>query len=218
MISSALSNHTFDISGFRNYSARFRCSVKGEPRSQKTVYGTNFIVHIMGRDLDDVDRSILYMLQQDARNSTAQDIADRAGVSASTVRNRIDQLEADGIIEGYHPEINYEAANLPLQVTFIVSASPIKLEEYSEKLRGIQGVIDVREMLTGRRNLHIDVVGTSTTDLTRITDAIHELGVEIESSEMMRRRHVQPFNHFFLQGSEQTSAHVDDADIEDSTN
>lgn len=54
----------------------------------------------MGRDLDDVDRSILYMLQQDARNSTAQDIADRAGVSASTVRNRIDQLEADGIIEG----------------------------------------------------------------------------------------------------------------------
>lgn len=172
----------------------------------------------MGRDLDDVDRSILYMLQQDARNSTAQDIADRAGVSASTVRNRIDQLEADGIIEGYHPEINYEAANLPLQVTFVISASPMKLEAYSESLRGIQGVIDVREMLTGRRNLHVDVVGTSTTDLTRITDAIHELGVEIESSEMMRRRHVQPFNHFFLQGGEQMSAHVDDTDFEDSTN
>ena len=116
----------------------------------------------MGRDLDDVDRSVLYMLQRDARNTTAQEIADRAGVSASTVRNRIDQLEADGIIQGYHPEINYEAANLPLQVTFIVSAPPAKLEEHSEKLRGIQGVIDVREMLTGRRNLHVDVVGTST--------------------------------------------------------
>lgn len=161
----------------------------------------------MGRDLDDVDRSILYLLQRDARNTTAQEIGDTAGVSASTARNRIDQLEADGIIKGYHPEIDYEAANLPLQVTFIISAKPTNLAELSEQLRGIQGVIDVREMLIGKRNLHVDVVGTDTTDITRITDAIHDIGVEIESSEMMRRRHVQPFNHFFLQGTDRMDAH-----------
>lgn len=160
----------------------------------------------MGRDLDNVDRSILYMLQRDARNATAQEIADRAGVSASTVRNRIDQLESDGVIRGYHPEIDYEAANLPLQVTFVVSAAPNKLDEYSEKIRGVQGVIDVREMLTGRRNIHVDVVGRSTAELTRITDSIHDIGVQIESSEMMRRRYVQPFNHFFLQGTDDRSA------------
>ncbi|MFC7131809.1 MULTISPECIES: Lrp/AsnC family transcriptional regulator [Salinibaculum] len=160
----------------------------------------------MGRDLDDVDRSILYLLQQDARNATAQEIADRVGVSASTIRNRIDQLEEDGIIKGYHPEIDYEAANLPLQVTFVISAPPTELKEYSEQIRGIQGVIDVREMLTGRRNVHVDVVGTTTAEITRITDAIHDTGVEIESSEMMRRRHVQPFNHFFLQGTEEMDA------------
>lgn len=45
-------------------------------------------------------------------------------------------------------------------------------------------------MLTGRRNIHVDVVGTSTAQITKITDAIHETGAEIESSEMMRRRHV----------------------------
>ncbi|QLG62792.1 Lrp/AsnC family transcriptional regulator [Halorarum salinum] len=170
----------------------------------------------MGRDLDEVDRSVLYLLQGDARNTTAQEIGDTAGVSASTVRNRIDQLEADGTIEGYHPEIDYEAANLPLQMTFVISASPANLPDISEQIRGIQGVIDVREMLTGRRNVHVDVVGTSTADITRMTDAIHDLGVEIESSEMMRRRHVQPFNHFFLQGTDRRDAHgggdVDDAD------
>ncbi|RLM62922.1 Lrp/AsnC family transcriptional regulator [Halorubrum sp. Atlit-8R] len=164
----------------------------------------------MGRDLDDIDRSILYLLQRDARNTTAQEIGDTAGVSASTVRNRIDQLEADGIIKGYHPEINYEEANLPLQVTFVISAPPTELKQYSEDIRAIQGVVDVREMLTGRRNIHIDVVGTSTSDITRITDAIHDIGVEIESSEMMRRRHVQPFNHFFLQGTEDVEARGDD--------
>ncbi|WP_255171184.1 Lrp/AsnC family transcriptional regulator [Natrononativus amylolyticus] len=167
----------------------------------------------MGRDLDDVDRSILYLLQQDARNSTAQDIADPIGVSPSTVRNRIGQLEADGIIRGYHPEIDYEAANLPLQVTFVISVPPAELTEYSENVRGIQGVIDMREMLTGRRNVHVDVVGTSTADVTRITDAVHDLGVQIESAEMLRRRYVQPFNHFFLQGEDTMAAHdTDDAE------
>jgi len=163
----------------------------------------------MGRDLDDVDRSILYLLQRDARHTTAQEISDTAGVSASTIRNRIEQLEADGIIKGYHPEIDYEAANLPLQLTFVITVPPNELEEFSADVRGIQGVIDVREMLTGRRNIHADVVGTDTSDITRITDAIHDLGVEIESSEMMRRRHVQPFNHFFLQGTPEHNVHGD---------
>ncbi|AQL41498.1 transcriptional regulator [Halorientalis sp. IM1011] len=169
----------------------------------------------MGRELDDIDRSILYLLQQDARNTTAQEIADTAGVSASTVRNRIERLEDDGIIRGYHPEIDYEAANLPLQLTFVVTAPPRELQHYSEQIRGIQGIIDVREMLTGRRNLFVDAVGTSSKDITRITDTIHDLGVEIESSEMMRRRHVQPFNHFFLQGSEETEARDDDDEFDD---
>lgn len=160
----------------------------------------------MGRDLDEVDRSILYLLQEDARGTSAEAMADKVGVSASTIRNRIDRLENDGIIKGYHPEIDYEAANLPLQVTFVISVPPTDLKDYSEQIRGIQGVIDVREMLTGRRNVHVDVVGTSSSDITRITDAIHDVGVEIESSEMMRQRYVQPFNHFFLQGTEETDA------------
>jgi DNA-binding Lrp family transcriptional regulator len=168
----------------------------------------------MGRDLDDIDRSILYLLQRDARDTTAETMADKVGVSASTIRNRIDKLEADGIIKGYHPEIDYEAANLPLQITFIISAPPAELQEYSDQIREIQGVIDVREMLTGRRNIHVDVVGTSTREITRITDAIHDIGVEIESSEMLRRRHVQPFNHFFLQGAEEMDARDTPSDDE----
>lgn len=169
----------------------------------------------MGRDLDDVDRSVLYLLQQDARGTTAEEMANKVGVSASTIRNRIDSLEDDGIINGYHPEIDYEAANIPLQITFVISAPPTDIQEYSKRIREIQGVVDVREMLTGRRNLHADVVGTTTDEVTRITDAIHDVGVEIESSEMMRQRHVQPFNHFFLQGKEAMDARTNAAEDSD---
>ena len=160
----------------------------------------------MARDLDNVDRGILYMLQQDARNTTSEDIADKTGVSASTIRNRLDRLEGDGIIEGYHPKIDYEAANLPLHVMFIITAPPKQRTDIVNRMLNIQGVVNVREMITGKRNIQTEVVGRDTSDIVRITDAIHDLGVEVESSEIMKREKVQPFNHFYF------SEAVDDMD------
>jgi len=156
----------------------------------------------MPTELDDVDRGILYMLQRDARGTTANEIAERVGVSASTVRNRIERLEECGIIRGYVPEIDYEAANLPLRVLFVCSAPATERSAYAEKILGIKGVVDVREMMTGHRNIHVEVVGTSTSDIVRITDAIHELGVQIESSELVNQRRTQPFNHFHFNTSD----------------
>ncbi|WP_418281494.1 Lrp/AsnC family transcriptional regulator [Halorubrum sp. DTA98] len=152
----------------------------------------------MGRELDNVDRGILYMLQMDARNTTSEEIADKTGVSASTIRNRLERLENDGVIKGYHPEINYESANLPLRVMFVITAPPKKRSEIVDQLLDIQGVIDVSEMITGKRNIQVEVVGRDTSDIIRITDAIHDMGVEVESSEIMKQRKVQPFNHFYF--------------------
>jgi len=154
----------------------------------------------MSHELDDVDRGILYLLQRDARDTTAQEIADMVGVSASTVRNRIDQLEAAGVIRGYQPEIDYEAANLPLRVKFIITAPPTERSGYVDQLLDIKGVVDVAEMLTGTDNLHVEAVGTSTTDVSRISDAVHELGLSIERSDIMKRRRMQPFDHFHYHG------------------
>lgn len=152
----------------------------------------------MAHDLDEVDRGILHLLQQEARNTTAQEISDTVGVSASTVRNRIDALESTGVIRGYHPEIDYEAAGLPLRTIFIITAPPAERSQAVEDLLDVKGVVDVREMLTGKRNVHAEVVGTSTQDLVRITDAIHDLNLAIESSEIVRQHRMQPFNHFVL--------------------
>jgi len=152
----------------------------------------------MVRELDNVDRGILYMLQLDARNTTSEEMADKTGVSASTIRNRIERLEDDGIIKGYHPELDYEAASLTLRVIFVITAPPTERSEVVDQLLDIQGVIDVRETLTGRRNIHVEVVGKDTNDIVRITDAIHGLGVKVESSEIMKQRRIQPFNHFYF--------------------
>lgn len=148
-------------------------------------------------ELDNIDRGILHELQLDARNRTAQEIADKVDVSASTVRNRIDELETRGVIEGYHPKIDYEAASLPLQVLFVCTAPPSERAAMVEQILDVRGVVDVRETLTGSRNLFVEAVGTGTSDTVRITDALHEAGIAIESSEIIRNHRVQPFNHFF---------------------
>ena len=49
------------------------------------------------KDIDGVDRDVLYALQEDARNVSSGDIAERTSASGSTVRKRIQRLEADGV-------------------------------------------------------------------------------------------------------------------------
>lgn len=154
----------------------------------------------MAPDLDNVDRGILHLLQLDARNTTAQEIGDKIGVSPSTVRNRIDQLDADGVITGYHTTIDYEAADFPFEVMFVVTAPPTERSSAVEDILEIKGVVDIRETLTGRRNIYVEAVGASTSDVTRLSNAIHDLGLQIDSSEIMKQRRVQPFNHFHYQG------------------
>lgn len=146
--------------------------------------------------IDNVDRGILYELQRDARNTTIQEIADKTGVSASTVRNRIDRLESVGIIEGYYPKINYEAAGLLLQSLFVCTAPPQHRSEIVDKLLDIRGVVEVRETVTGKENIFVEVVADTTQDMVRISDAVHELGLSVESSEIIRQRRIQPFDHF----------------------
>jgi DNA-binding Lrp family transcriptional regulator len=48
-------------------------------------------------ELAEVDERITLVLQTDVRNASSSDIAETAGLSASTVRNRIRRLE-EGVI------------------------------------------------------------------------------------------------------------------------
>lgn len=57
--------------------------------------------------MDEIDRQILDRLQQDGRASYTA-IADEIGVSEGTVRNRVTQLQADGVIERFTVEVAEE--------------------------------------------------------------------------------------------------------------
>lgn len=150
--------------------------------------------------LDDVDRGILYALQQDARNTTINEMAEAVEVSPSTVRNRLDRLEAEGVIEGYYPKINYEKAAFPLHVLFICSAPAGEREQLAREALDARGVVDVREMLTGVRNLFVEAVAIDTQDLTTVSNELSRLGFEIETSEILTNHYTRPWAHFDFNG------------------
>jgi DNA-binding Lrp family transcriptional regulator len=149
-----------------------------------------------GYALDEVDRGVLYALQRDARNVTAQEIADEVDASASTVRNRIANLEQAGVITGYQPVIDYEKAGYSLRVMFVATADPDERERLTAEILAVGGIVDVRGMVTGQRNLYIEAVAMSARDLGEIANALTDYGLEIVSSEIVAGHESQPFGEF----------------------
>ncbi|WP_227377584.1 Lrp/AsnC family transcriptional regulator [Haladaptatus halobius] len=146
--------------------------------------------------LDELDRSILYALQQDSRHTSSGDIAEREGVSASTVRKRIQRLEEEGIITGYHVAIDYETAGLPLHAKLVCSAPIPQREELARQARDIPGVEAVREIMNGHNNVYINIIGTDHDDLSRIGQDLYELGLDIEDEQIIRNEYVCPYRGF----------------------
>lgn len=157
--------------------------------------------------LDEVDRAIIQRLQRDARNQTAVDIAEAIGVSDGTVRNRIEALEQEGIIEGYVPTINYERAGFQLEIRMTCSVRIVKREQLAKEALRIEGVVEVRELMTGRENVEITAVAPTHDDLTRIAMAIDDLGLSVDREELVRHRYVRPFNHFGTEDSSKQGTH-----------
>jgi DNA-binding Lrp family transcriptional regulator len=150
----------------------------------------------MAADLDEVDRGILYLLQQDARRLTTREMAEQVDVSASTVRNRIEKMEEAGVIRGYYPDVDYDETGFQLHMVFMCSAPSVDRERLAREARDVSGVVSIQEVLDGKENVQIEAVGTDTDDLGRLSDELSALGLDVLHSKVLKSHHVQPFDHF----------------------
>lgn len=146
--------------------------------------------------LDEIDRRIIHELMRDARNTSAPAIADQVNVSPGTIRNRIDQLEEHGIIRGYTAGIDFEQADGHLTNLYVCNAPVSERKALAREASMVPGVINVRELMTGRRNLHVLAVGEDTEALRRITRALSRLGIEIEDETLLEAETNSPYSSF----------------------
>ena len=146
--------------------------------------------------IDDLDRQIIHALQGDARHTSASEIAESLDVSARTVRNRIANLEDSGVIRGYDVDVDYEAAGYQLH-TLIVCTAPIhEREEIARRALDVDGVVAIREVMTGADNVHVEVVGVDGNDLSRIGRDLNEIGLEVVDEDLIRNEYTRPFHQF----------------------
>ncbi len=150
----------------------------------------------MGLELDAVDREILHLLQQDARHNTATDIAEHVDVTANTVRNRIQRLEEAGVIAGYLPVIDYERTEKSMHMVVQCTVPIDERGEFAAEALEVEGVVAVREVMTGHRNLRIDLVAGDTDEITAAVSRLQRQGMDVEEQELIKAEHVQPFGHF----------------------
>jgi len=147
-------------------------------------------------EIDEVDRAILYALQEDARNTSSGDIAERTGTSDSTVRKRINRLESDDIIKGYSADVDYQRAGYPLRMLLFCTASIPERGELIPEILDIDGVVSVQELVTGEQNLLVTAVGESDSDITPVAQALLDMGLTVADEVLVRSHETTPFGKF----------------------
>jgi len=147
-------------------------------------------------DIDDVDKAILYALQEDARSMSSGDIAERTGTSDSTVRKRIQQLESDGVIKSYSAQVDYQKSGYPLRMLLFCTASIPERGDLIPEILAIEGVVSVQELVTGEQNLLVTAVGESDSDITPVAQELLEMGLTVADEVLVRSHETTPFGRF----------------------
>ncbi len=151
-------------------------------------------------DIDDVDRAILYALQEDARNMSSGDIAQRTGTSDSTVRKRIQRLESQDVIKGYSAAVDYQQSGYPLRMLLFCTASIPERGDLVPDILAIDGVVSVQELVTGEQNLLVTAVGESDSEITPVAQELLDMGLTVADEVLVRSHETTPFGKFGSDG------------------
>jgi DNA-binding Lrp family transcriptional regulator len=95
--------------------------------------------------LDAIDRAMLDILGDDAR-ITNQHLAERVGIAPSTALARMRSLQARGVIQGFHAEVDLAALGRPLQAMIAVRLAVHAREQidaFTRAVRALPGVLMV---------------------------------------------------------------------------
>jgi Lrp/AsnC family leucine-responsive transcriptional regulator len=120
-------------------------------------------------ELDAVDVQILRALAEDPRLSRSA-VARRVGMSAPAVTERVQRLEATGVIRGYRLDVDPAAVGLPVAAWVRVRPGPGQLMKIAELAAGIPEVVECHR-ITGEDcfllKVHVSAVDALETVLDR---------------------------------------------------
>jgi DNA-binding Lrp family transcriptional regulator len=120
--------------------------------------------------MDDLDRSIITQLSQDARISVAV-LSRRLKVARSTVQARLERLESSGAIAGYTLRLGESARATRIRATVLLVIEPRSLAAILARLKTLPEVERIHTT-SGRVDLALQLAAPSTSALDDVLDRI----------------------------------------------
>ncbi|MFN4272628.1 MAG: Lrp/AsnC family transcriptional regulator [Aliihoeflea sp.] len=134
--------------------------------------------------IDQFDRKILSLLQEDAR-LTNNDLSERVNLSPSQCSRRRQRLEEAGLIKGYRAVLDRERLGFPLVNVISVTLATHNRDNarrFAELLRGLPEVQEAHA-LTGEMDYVLKVV---TRDLKSLSEFVNDVLLPHESVQHVK--------------------------------
>lgn len=124
--------------------------------------------------ITDKDRTLLSILNENARTSTAT-IARRLGLSRSTVQAKIERLERSGVITGYGLRLSNEYERGIVKAHVLITIAPKAASRLTPELLAIREIKTLHSV-SGSFDLIAIVAASSIQELDNLIDHIGEIG------------------------------------------
>jgi DNA-binding Lrp family transcriptional regulator len=120
--------------------------------------------------LSPTDRQLISILQKDARR-TNKEIADEVGIAQSTCYERIRRLREQGVIRGWHADIDPEALGRPVSALISVRLQPkttASVRDFQQDMLGAPETVAV-SMVSGADDFIVEIAAP---DIATVRDFV----------------------------------------------
>ena len=135
-------------------------------------------------DLDDIDRRILALMQDNCRLPLAK-IGEHVGLSAPSVMERIKKLEDAGIITAYRAVVN--ARLLGKDITAFIGVStghPHAIDRFERDIEAMDDILECHHV-TGGHTLILKVKTNNTSSLEQLISRIRSIAGVVRTETMV---------------------------------
>jgi Lrp/AsnC family leucine-responsive transcriptional regulator len=135
-------------------------------------------------DLDDIDRQILALMQENCRLPLAK-IGEKVGLSAPSVMERVKKLEDGGIITAYRAVVN--ARRLGKDITAFIGVStghPHAIGTFEREIESLDDVLECHHV-TGMHTLILKAKTRNTSSLEELISRIRSIEGVVRTETMV---------------------------------
>lgn len=168
-----------------------------ERKAEKTLTNRFFCSILIGnlknggtmRNLDEIDVKILNMLKKNAR-TPLKELSAEVFLTTPAVSSRMEKLEREGYIKGYHAALNMEKLGYGIKAFIMITVEPEDSKRFCEFIREQKCVLEC-DHITGPYSMIMQVVFPSTTLLDEFLGKLQVFGkteTQVVFSNIVERR------------------------------